>query len=153
MATSGSFALAGTHDYIRGISISACLNAVATGAQDSKRLIGGIHFKDFIAVESPHANIDRSFRELDLNGTVVQVEERKTSAVIQADGRRTQLQFCAGSLVGPDPVARRDGTVGKCLHPILFTGWFERNRALYIVQPRHASWRVVIIRDGRLWEG
>ena len=69
--------------------------------------------KDFVAPEPLHANIECSFRELDLNGAVVQVEEGKACAAVQADGCRTSMQFCARSVVRPEPVARRQGTVGN----------------------------------------
>ena len=82
LAATCSFSLAATHDHERGVSIFAGLKAVLAGTQDGKRLIGRIHFKYLVAAEPLHADIESSFRELDLNGAVVQVEEGKASAAV-----------------------------------------------------------------------
>ena len=150
LASSGCFALAVAHDHIRGGSVFASLKPVTAGPQDGKCLVGCIHLKNLVAIEPPHADIDCSFREFDLSGAVVQVEEGKASAAVQANRRRTDIQLCARSLVGPNSVSGGHRTVGKRLHPIRFTRWLERNRALNVAQSRDAFRRIVIIRAGYL---
>ena len=87
LATAGGFAFAVAHHHECRVAIFAGLNAVLAGAQNGKRLVRRVHFKNFVAVKPLHANAERSFRELDLHGTIVQVEERKASVAVQADGR------------------------------------------------------------------
>ena len=80
LAATGRFALTAAHGHECGVSVFTGLNAVLAGAQDGKRLIGCIHLKGFAATEPLHAEIQRPYRKLDLNGPVIQVKKREAGA-------------------------------------------------------------------------
>jgi hypothetical protein len=58
---------------------------VLAGTQDGERLIRRIDFKNLIAVQPQHANVQRTRRKFDLRRSIVEVEERHSSLTIQAN--------------------------------------------------------------------
>jgi hypothetical protein len=67
----GRFSFPAAHSYICRVSVLAGLHSILTGSQDGERLIGGVHFKDFVPAEPLHPNVENSLRELKLHCAVI----------------------------------------------------------------------------------
>src|SRR5690349_16554765 len=95
LAAACRFTFPAAHGHKCGVSVLTRLNPIATGLQDGERLIGRVHFKDLLATEPLHTNVESSLRELKLNCAVIQIEEGEACAAIQPDRPGTNAQFRA----------------------------------------------------------
>jgi hypothetical protein len=71
LAPAGRFTFPAAHGYECGVSVLTGLHSILTGPQDGERLIGRVHFKDFVPAEPLHTNVEDSLRELKLHGAVI----------------------------------------------------------------------------------
>jgi hypothetical protein len=67
----GRFTFPAAHGYKSRVSVLAGLHSILTGSQDGERLIGRVHFKDFVPAEPLHPNVENSLRELKLHCAVI----------------------------------------------------------------------------------
>jgi hypothetical protein len=81
------FALARTDGDYGSIAVLAGFNPVLSRLQDGKCPIRSVYFKNFVAVHPTHTDVERPLGELNLNGSVIQVQEGKTRVVAQANRR------------------------------------------------------------------
>ena len=69
-----------------------------------------------------HAQNQRSLRQPDLRGVVVEREKSDSGLCAQANRRRADVNFGARILVRPQIVAGNHGTVGNGRDPVVFAG-------------------------------
>jgi hypothetical protein len=84
-ATRFAFPISHSHD--RAAPIFARLQTIVPGLQNRKRLIGRIHFEDFVSLKASHADAQRTSRELNLNRAIIEVQKRETGVAVQTDCR------------------------------------------------------------------
>jgi hypothetical protein len=80
-----SFSISHSHD--RAGSVFTGLQTIVPGLQNRKRLIGRIHFEDFVSLKASHADAQRTSRELNLNRAIIEVQKRETGVAVQTDCR------------------------------------------------------------------
>jgi hypothetical protein len=81
-----AFAFTDGHDTVG--PVLGRLDSVAAGPKGGEGLVGGIDFKDVSPVQPANPKVKRSGAELELNGAVVQVQERDASIGGQMNRRR-----------------------------------------------------------------
>jgi hypothetical protein len=119
--------------------------AILTDAIDDERERRCVDFVDLIVVEPAHAQVQRTFSQLDLRGLIVEIEEIEAGLRIQAQRRRTDFELGARIVVGPQFVAGNQRTVDLRLDPVVLSGRDETDCAADISQARDARWRIRLI--------
>jgi hypothetical protein len=125
-----SIAFANADDGV--VSIRADFDTIVTGLQDGEGLVRRVYLEVVVFMQAAHGDVDCAGGELNLHGLVVEVEEGESGHGSEADYGRSELDFGAGTLVGPKLVAGGQGTIGNGPYPIAFAGGLEGNRTFHV---------------------
>src|SRR5579864_8043656 len=102
------------------ISILAHVDAVLAGLQQAEGYVWSIDLVVVIVVDVTHAHDQRTLRQADLRGAVVEGEKSDSGLGAQTDCRRTDVNFRAGIFVGPQIIASHHGAVRHAGDPVVF---------------------------------
>src|SRR6266576_469603 len=133
-----------THGEVRGLAVGIDVEAVFTGALHRKREVRRVDFEGIAAVKSSNVDAQRTLRELNLHGAVVNVQKRNSGFTRETDLCAANVQLATRIPVGPEIVTGREGPVGIRLHPIGLATRLKRHRTLHVIQPRNPPRRVVV---------
>jgi hypothetical protein len=125
-------------------AVGAGIDAIASGLSDGEGEVGRIDFEIVVGIELAYPNVDCSRRKLDLDGVIIEIEERDTGVLAEAYDGGTELQFGARGHVRPELVAGGHGAVRDSSDPISGTCGLERNRAVEVTETSDAGGRVVL---------
>src|SRR5262249_5276804 len=96
-------------------------NAIGAGPQNVEGDIGCVNFKYLVLIETANADVDCAFRQTNLHGAIIQIEERKTCHLTETTGVRIDAKFGARALIGPEFVAGGHGPVYNGVDPFIRT--------------------------------
>jgi hypothetical protein len=78
-----------------GAAVFTSVQPVVSRLGNRERQVRCIDFEGIVLVQLAHTNVDRTGRELELYGVVIQVQERDAGVFAQANHSRSELQFSA----------------------------------------------------------
>ena len=103
-------------------SILTRFHTVSSRLENRECLIGSVDLKRIIRVQMSNAYVDGSRTELDLRAAIVQIEKGDSRIAVQIDHSRSQREFGARVLVGPELIARGHRPVLSGFHPFRLPG-------------------------------
>ena len=95
LTVSGGLAFAFANGNDRTAAVFAGVNSIMAGLHRRERQVRSVDLEVVIVFQSAHGDANRPGTKLDLNGIVVEVEERESRVGRQADHRRPELHFGA----------------------------------------------------------
>src|SRR6266403_5940213 len=129
-AATGDFTLASAHGHDGCIAGFIHVDLVIALAKDRESQVGRIDFESVIRIEAPNPNINDTFGDANLCGTVIQVQKGEAGVAGKANRCRSQVQFSASAVVGPQFVAGGHRTVDDGGDPVVSAGRFKGNIAV-----------------------
>ena len=104
-----------------------------------------VNFKRVASDDVAEMDLHFALRELELDGAIVEIEERDAGLGSEADGRAADVEFGARVLIGPKIVANSERAIGIGLHPVVSTGELVRDGTLDVTEARDATGRVGLV--------
>ena len=114
--------LAFAYDDRRGIAVWIHRDPVFAGLPKCEGEIRRIDLEHVIGSETTHADVQGALRQLQLNDSVVKIENRYAGTGVHADHGPTDLDFSPCPHIRPKAVASSQRTVDRCSYPIVFAG-------------------------------
>ena len=105
----------------RRLAIGFDGNAIFADTTDDESQRWRIDFVGLVVIQTAHAQVQRTLREFNLCGLVVQVQEIETGVLIHAYRGRADFQLGARIAIGPQLVAANQRPIELGLDPIVLT--------------------------------
>ena len=134
--------MAAAHKNFRGTAVGIDFDAVFAGLAQGKGEVRRVDFEYLVGVKPAHAHIQSALRQLQLGDTVVEIENRYTRVGMHANHCAADLDFGAPARIRPQAVAAGQWSIDARLHPIIFAGRRETDRAGHVAQACHARRRI-----------
>ncbi len=150
LPTAGNFAFAIANDNYRGVAGFIHVDSVNARTQDRESQVGSIDLEIFVTIQMPHADAQRALGDLQLNGVVVEVQKRKTSAGSKTNRRGAEMQLCARIVVSPKLVAGGHGPVHHSGDPVVRSRRLKRDRAFGLTEASYAAGGIILVSGGAL---
>jgi hypothetical protein len=136
------FAFASPHRNDSGRGIRLDIDAIFTSAQQREGRIGGVHLKGVLIAEIAEPDNKRSLGQAKLHVGVVQVKEFDSGRCFHPEGGAADLQFSRPGKFHKHLVSGGEGPVVVDGSPIVHARRTDRNRSVYITDPRYTPRRV-----------
>ena len=101
-------------------SVFIHIHPVLPGLQHAERDVRRVDLVIVLVVDMTYVQNERSLRQADLRGVIIEGEKGDSGLRAQANGRGTNVDFGAGIFVRPQVVARHHGPIGNRGNPIIF---------------------------------
>ena len=138
-----SFPIANADD--SGVAGFVDIDAVAARTKNGEGKIGCVDFDVFTVPLAPHTDADGALGNANLNGLVIQIEEREAGFAGKAKGSGIDVQLGASVLIGPELVACGDGAIRDSRNPVIGSSRTKGDLALSNAKTRDAARRIVIV--------
>ena len=138
------------NDDVGGIAFRVYGDPVFAGLAQCKGEIRRVDLEQLVAVETPHADVQRALRQLQLGNAVVEIGHRYTCKGIHPNHCAADLDFGPRPRIRPEAIPRAQWPVNPRPHPIVLTGRREADRAGGVAETRNTRGR---IRTGPAAEG
>ena len=130
------------HDDVGGIAFRVYGDPVFAGLAQCKGEIRRVDLEQLVAVETPHADVQRALRQLQLCNAVVEIGHGYACKCVHPNHCAADLNLGTRTRVRPEAVAGAQWPVNPGAHPIVFTGGREADRAGCVAETCNARWRV-----------
>jgi hypothetical protein len=146
LPTARNLRLSFSHGEIARIGIWIDTHHINAVLQQCERCIRSVDLKDLVLSKVPHAEIHLSFRELDLNGLIVQIEKTKAGLRRHPHDSYIQVQLGLSALVRIQIIPGSKRPIPFRWSPIVCSSRLHRNVPVDVVEPCNAS-RWVLLRE------
>src|SRR5258708_6319404 len=85
LPTAGDFAFAIANDDYRCVAGFIHIDSINASTLNRESQVGSIDLEIFVTIQMPHANAQRAFGQLQLNGVVIEIQKRKTSVAAETN--------------------------------------------------------------------
>ena len=101
-----------------------------------------VDLEHLVGLETPHADVQRALRQLQLGDPIVEIENGYGRAGVHANHRSADLDFGPRTRVRPEAVAGGQRPIDRGLDPIVLARGREADRAGRVAETRDARRRV-----------
>src|SRR5712692_9657713 len=119
LSAAGDFALAVANNDDGRVTRLIHIDSVSAGAGGIESQVRRIDFKNFVTTQTSNTNPQRTFGDLQLSGSIIEVQKRKASAGAESNRRRAEMQFRSRIVVDPQFVTGGQRPIHNRGHPIL----------------------------------
>ena len=130
------------HEDRCGIPGRIHFDSVLTWLPKAERKVRRVDLEHLTRIETTHMDVQGALSQFQLGDLIVEVENRYAGVGAHSDRRAADLDFCAGTCIGPKTVAIGQRPVDRCLDPIVLARGRVTDRAVDVAQTRDTRGRV-----------
>ena len=85
---------------------------------------------------------EAAFGETNLDGLIVEIQKLEGGIGSQAERGGADMKLGAGTVAGPETIARDEGAIDRGVEPVGFAGGLEGDRAVGVIEAADAVGRI-----------